>query len=282
MTSADSGRLALPESVRVDGADVRFGVQGDGPGDLVLVHGKGAHHLWWHRIAAALGVRWRVIQLDLSGHGDSDHRSGFAPQTWAAEVLAVQAACGSARSVIVGHSMGGRVAVASAADRPDRVAGLVLLDTSILPKHRRRAVSRAESPRERVYATLVEALDHFRLLPLQPHPAESVLRPVARYSLRPVEGGWTWKHDRQGVPLMTDAYVNACAATLKVPVAYVYGELSSIVDDEMADHVRRSVPSVVAVVRVPGAHHHLVLEVPAACVQLIDLYAQEFLSQGSE
>jgi hypothetical protein len=51
--------LALDSGVRVGGVDVRYSVSGEGSRDLVLVHGHGAHHLWWQGIAPLLEPHWR-------------------------------------------------------------------------------------------------------------------------------------------------------------------------------------------------------------------------------
>ena len=59
------------------------------------------------------------------------------------------------------------------------------------------------------------------------------------------------------------------AATLTVPVAYVSGGASPVVDEAKAGQVAAMLPGV-RTVRVPGLHHHLVLEDPATCARLID------------
>jgi len=52
------------------------GVSGrnDGLPPILLVHGSGANHLWWHVMLTDLRVGHRVIEIDLSGHGESEHR----------------------------------------------------------------------------------------------------------------------------------------------------------------------------------------------------------------
>jgi pimeloyl-ACP methyl ester carboxylesterase len=63
--------------VEVERAEIRYEVSGDGDRDLLLVHGRGAHHLWWHRVLPLLEPSWRITRVDLSGHGDSAHRAEY-------------------------------------------------------------------------------------------------------------------------------------------------------------------------------------------------------------
>jgi len=256
--------------VVVDGAEVRYGVSGlDGP-DLLLVHGSRAHHVWWHVMLPTLERRWRVIRLDLSGHGDSDHRERYSAAGWVAELMAVLSDAGSDGAVWVGHSMGGKLAVAAAASHPERVAGLVLLDTAIRPPHLYRSRQQRNAPATRLYSSREEALTRFRLVPSQPTPPAELFGPVARGSVRAVDGGWTWKHDQRGLPIIEDEYVDTCAAAIRVPMAYVYGQYSAMVEASMAEHVQRSVPASVTVTCIAGAHHHLVIDAPDRCAAAID------------
>src|SRR3712207_89158 len=128
---------ALPAEVVVEGASIRYGVTGpadgaDIAGDLVLVHGHAAHHVWWHAVVPLLADRWRVITLDLSGHGDSGHRAEYSGEQWAREVLAVAEAAGATRPVVVRHSLGGGGAPLPGRLHPARGAGPGLPDRGSL------------------------------------------------------------------------------------------------------------------------------------------------------
>jgi pimeloyl-ACP methyl ester carboxylesterase len=105
---------------------VRYAVGGDGP-PLVLVHGLGGTIANWRALAPALADRYRVIAVDLPGHG------GSAPLPAAPRVdaladaaLAAVAAEDALPAAWVGHSLGGLVAVRAAVRRPDAVRGIVL------------------------------------------------------------------------------------------------------------------------------------------------------------
>jgi pimeloyl-ACP methyl ester carboxylesterase len=266
--------LALDSGVSVGGVDVRYSVSGEGSRDLVLVHGHGAHHLWWQGIAPLLEPHWRVIQMELSGHGDSGHRPDYSADVWSADVLAVLDAVGADRPVLVGHSMGGIVLLALAAAHPERAAGGVLLDARVFPPHRYRPGTEEDIRLSRPGApphgepTQAGLLQRFRLMPPQPHPAPDVLEPVARFSTRETAAGWTWKHDRVGVTRMSDADIERRARLVRCPVALVHATESTVVDREVAEHTIEVTAG--RLVPVPGAHHHLVLEQPDRCAELID------------
>src|SRR2546429_7805098 len=93
---------ALDAAVRegtttVDGASIAYRAWGNPDGrSIVLVHGGAAHSRWWDHIAPMLTDGWRVVAIDLSGHGDSDRRDRHSPRTWAPGGVAGLAAGGAA------------------------------------------------------------------------------------------------------------------------------------------------------------------------------------------
>ena len=108
-----------PESHRIDvgGTSIHYLAWGerDLPG-IVLVHGGAAHAHWWDHIGPSFLPDYRVVALDLSGHGDSDRRAGYTLRAWTEEVAAVIDDAGfTSPPVVVGHSMGGFVTIATAA-----------------------------------------------------------------------------------------------------------------------------------------------------------------------
>jgi 2-succinyl-6-hydroxy-2,4-cyclohexadiene-1-carboxylate synthase len=96
-----------------------------GPGQpLVLVHGFTQTQAAWEPVAARLRARWRLVRVDLPGHGGSAGvRVGFE------EAAALLGECGG-RAAYVGYSLGGRLCLRLALDRPELVRSLVLLGAS--------------------------------------------------------------------------------------------------------------------------------------------------------
>ncbi|NUT35535.1 MAG: alpha/beta fold hydrolase [Hamadaea sp.] len=115
-------------------ADVTLAVRqhGDpGPGaDFLLVHGLASNARLWDETAAALAeAGHRAWAVDLRGHGESTLPEGdVGTATAAADLAAVCAALSLQSVVVAGQSWGGNVAVLLAAQRPDLVTGLALVD----------------------------------------------------------------------------------------------------------------------------------------------------------
>jgi pimeloyl-ACP methyl ester carboxylesterase len=105
------------------------GAGADGP-PVVFVHSLAGRAEQREAQLAHLRARRRAVALELRGHARSDPpRDGdYAIAALAADVAAVQTALGLGRAVLVGHSLGGTVALACAAAHPDAVAGLLLVD----------------------------------------------------------------------------------------------------------------------------------------------------------
>jgi pimeloyl-ACP methyl ester carboxylesterase len=114
---------------------IAYETAGDGDPPLVFVHGWSGDHTHLEPQFHHFADSHRVIALDLRGHGASrpgpDGASHPGPaydcDAFADDVLAVVAHAGVARPVVVGHSLGGLVALTCAA-RPDAVAAAVLVD----------------------------------------------------------------------------------------------------------------------------------------------------------
>jgi pimeloyl-ACP methyl ester carboxylesterase len=142
-----------------------------------------------------------VIDLDLSGHGDSGRRSAYGPRVFASDMQSVIHDPGLGPVILVAHSMGGLEATVAVAREPAAVSGLVLLDTIFRPVSRPRSTP---WPIRSVptYPTLGHATARSNLLPRQPDLSADVLDPVASYAVKAVDDGWSWKFDLAARPPM--------------------------------------------------------------------------------
>lgn len=110
-----------------DGAEIAFDDTGGVGRPLVLVHGITESRRAWDPLHGALAEHWRVVRVDVRGHGDSERRGPYDPLTMAGDVAAVVGALALDSPLVVGHSMGGVVAAAySGAGHPAR--GIVVVD----------------------------------------------------------------------------------------------------------------------------------------------------------
>ena len=100
---------------------------------LVLLHGLASQAHIWDLVAPRLTDSFRVIAIDQRGHGLSDKPDrGYDWATITSDLDAILRAQKIDRAVLAGHSWGGNVALQYAADQPDRVSGLILIDGGFL------------------------------------------------------------------------------------------------------------------------------------------------------
>jgi pimeloyl-ACP methyl ester carboxylesterase len=265
--------LAVPfadEWTVLDGARIHLLAWGErGRRGIVFVHGGGAHAHWWTHVAALFADEFRVVALDLSGHGDSDHRGSYSLDQWTEEVLAAAEAGGIAGPpVVVGHSMGGFVTIATAARHADRLAGAIVCDSPVSAPDAEVSAARVGSAfgAPRTYPTLGAALERFRTVPPQEHYLDYVIDHVARRSAKPVEGGWQWKFDRGVFAQFADAGSIRASALPYLPqvrcrLALLRSE-NGLVTADIGEAMYDAVGRVAPVIEIPEAGHHAMLDQP--------------------
>lgn len=117
------------EYLDLEGNWVRYNVMGGGP-PVVLVHGWLSSSRVWEGLAGRLAQRFTVYTLDLPGFGESDKPlSGYGVRYGSRLLYAFCAHFGLTRASVIGHDIGGDMAVKLAADHPDVVGRLVLVST---------------------------------------------------------------------------------------------------------------------------------------------------------
>lgn len=257
--------------VEVQGCRVRYLEWGErGRPGVVMVHGGAAHARWWTFLAPFFAGQYHVVALDLSGHGDSGRRDDYRMETWAEEVLAVAQSVEMDRPpILVGHSMGGVVAITAASTMGERLAGAVIIDAPIRrPNPEAEAAQRGRDFKvPGTYPTLAEALRHFHLVPPQPVTHPWIVDYIARNSLHETEAGWTWKFDPR---IFTRAFpaelFRSYLADVRCRVAVFHGELSHLVTPDVSAYMSELLHRNAPFVEIPQAYHHLILDQPLAFV----------------
>jgi pimeloyl-ACP methyl ester carboxylesterase len=121
------------------GTALAYEQTGRGEPPLVLVHGIACHRGFMAPQLHRFGAEHRVVAVDLRGHGDSDAPvQRYTIDTLADDVGWMCEQLGLVAPVVVGHSLGGIVALALAASRPELMAGAVMIDSVLLPAPGRR------------------------------------------------------------------------------------------------------------------------------------------------
>ena len=270
----------VTKTVEVDECDVSYRhYEAIGKPGMLLIHGMNAHSRWWDFIAPQLLDRYQVAAMDLTGMGDSDYRYEYSSNTYADEILAVldDAKFGT-DSIVVAHSFGGYMAVRAANKAPDRFKALVMVDSGI--RHPDDPVPEQiwmSGARSKIYPDKETALNRFRVQPPQPCDNEFLLQYIARNSLMPVDGGWTWKFDEDLLTSLTDAErkpeeFQALTTTLGV----IFGADSELFSRRTLEYMQELISEPFLIKEIANAQHHLFLDQPQAFVESLLEMCQKF------
>ncbi len=121
--------------VAANGIEIAYAEAGSGERPLVLVHGYTGFRQDFESQWQGLAELGWTLAPDLRGHGESSHAdpAGYTLDTLAADLIAFLDALGIGRCDLLGHSMGGMAVLRAALAAPERVASLVLMNTSASP-----------------------------------------------------------------------------------------------------------------------------------------------------
>jgi pimeloyl-ACP methyl ester carboxylesterase len=113
-----------------DGVEIAYTVGGSGPTSLVFIHGGLADRTFWAPQLASLSATYRIVVLDLAGHGESGrNRTAWTIPAFGEDVRAVVETLGLTRVVLIGNSLGGPVALEAARLLGRRAIGVIGVDT---------------------------------------------------------------------------------------------------------------------------------------------------------
>ena len=211
---------------------------GDGP-PLVLLHGLAGSGTWWDRNVPALAGAFQVTTIDLPGFGASHPDARLILDEVPGQVAALMAEIGIERAHLIGHSMGGLVAGGLAADHPDRVDRLVLVDAGFL--------SLDPTLRHRVTGL-------FRTLPWT---APSILPVLMRVMMRsgPI------RMAAATAELLRQDWADKLPA-IAAPTLVIWGEHDRVCHPRIGEQIAAAVRDARLVV-IPGAGHNPMWEKPA-------------------
>lgn len=249
--------------------------EGSAPGDIVVVllHGLFGSSVQWHHVAMPLSQGRRVVVVDLPNHGASPHSDSMDYPGMADEVRGLLAEQGIGRAHVIGHSMGGKVAMALALLHAECCASLAVLDiapvryedrfTPLLQAVMGINLSRLES-RAEVDEALRESI------------AAPALRAMLLQNLQRREGRLAWRIHWRGIadslPQLLDFRVPALKGVESeqgsVSTLLVRGGRSDYVTEQGLLRMRELFP-LLEVSELPQAGHWLQADQPAALVQCL-------------
>jgi pimeloyl-ACP methyl ester carboxylesterase len=129
LSETETRRGSGPLSETTPGAEglaIAYTLYGEGDSMLVLIHGWGGSQRIWDSQVDDLAQRFTVVTVDLGGHGLAGRgRAQASLKQLSVDLAAVLDAVGAKRAILIGHSMGGEVALLTALARPQAVAAVI-------------------------------------------------------------------------------------------------------------------------------------------------------------
>jgi len=242
-------------AIAPDGVHVQFRVYGNAEPALVFIHGWSCDSNYWREQVAAFRTKYTVVTVDLAGHGGTDgNRSEWSIARFGQDVATAMAAVPNQEVILVGHSMGGPVAIEAARLLKDRVVGIIGVDTF-------RTIGSPPPPKPRVDAIVkpfeADFIGHTRELVTQhlfvPGSHTELANKIAYdMSLSP---------PRVAIPSLRALFEYDFTEPLKdihVPVVAIDSDLGGPVNEVP---IRKVLPKF-KLVMAPGAGHFLMMEDP--------------------
>ena len=269
----------------IDANNLRIHYLDWGGGDkqpLILLHGIAREAHTFDHLAPHFSQRFRVIAVDLRGHGDSawDEQGAYMVEDYVADVEALVAQLKLSNIVLWGNSTGGRVAQVFAGKHPELTAAVISEDVG---PERPAAISnrRAErmSKEESGWASIDELFA--QLKKDYPRTADALLRALARHGSKPrADGRIVWKRDPAILKGFVPTELWATVRAIKAPIIYMLGGASTIVPAETQVELKRALPQV-EIVTMPGLGHYPSDEKPDDFVAIIDRFLQRVPARGN-
>jgi pimeloyl-ACP methyl ester carboxylesterase len=243
------------------------GAQADAPA-IVLLHGLFGSGTNWHGIAKSLAGRWRVLAPDLRNHGASPQAEAAGYEAMVADIAALLDANGIASCALVGHSMGGKLAMQFALSHPERVRGLVVVDMAPV----------AYPGRLRDIVTALQGLDLSAFTrradadaALAPRIVEPAVRAFLLQNLVRADGRFAWRFNLSGLTAALEQLMGfevPPGRCYERPALFLHGTDSDYVGPAVHAPTRALFPAA-RFEAVAGAGHWVHAEQPAAFLQAL-------------
>lgn len=246
---------------------------------LVCLHGFTSHAHSWDTFGRAMRDQYHVLALDQRGHGETEWATDYHPDRRVEDLEQFVAVLKLQKFVLLGLSMGGRVAFQYAARHPEQIDRLVIVD--IAPETSSSGSQRiADGLRNPdVFRDPEEAFQAARRL--NPRPPDDELRARTRNGLKQLDDGtWTFRYDvalrnGSGARVMpTPGEVRQSWDSLEnitCPTLLVRGAQSDILSPEHAQRMVQSIPNC-RLVEVPDSGHSVPLDNPTGFLSAVKTF----------
>lgn len=241
----------------------------DWPGEgvpILFLHGSKSNARAWDFVVDASDLNHRrFFAPDQRGHGLSDApTTGYQIENLASDMWAFLDALSIERAVVVGTATGGYMALTMASSRPERVAGIAVVDAGIWINPNLNF-----APRKRIYDSMADgraALDRSERWD------EAAKDHYALHSFRYLgDGRVEYRHFEQPETAESRAAFDIEALRVSCPTLLVRGEHSDITDPETHPRLARYIPQA-EIATVAGSGHHVSLDKPAGLAAILDAF----------
>jgi esterase len=245
---------------------------GEGP-PVVLLHGLFGAARNFGSIQRTLAAHFRVVALDMRNHGDSPHGLDMRYPTQAADVRETLQALGIETAAVIGHSMGGKAAMAMALRWPDMVGRLLVSDIApVVYEHGNSAIAAAMAAIP-LTAALTRRDADAALVNAVPRPdVRAFLLQNLRFATQP-----NWRIGLQeitrGIPDL-EGWVGV-PGTYAGPSLFVTGAKSDYVLPEHRPIIRSAFPAA-RFVAIKDAGHWVHADNPAGFLSVVEAFLQNW------
>ena len=268
----------------INGANVHFLEWGDPKNQsVIMLHGNHAHAHWFQFIGAMLSHKYHFVVMSFSGMGESDWRSSYERDTFVEDVWGVVNATDMKDPIVVGHSFGGMVSLATGAKYGEFMKGLLLVDFVVYPpeQHEEWFQNRPKSRPPQIRENKEDFTKRFRLMPPQECVNQYLIDFISDRSIRKTEDGWSWTFDPSTYDtLRVGADHSDMLANLKCPVGFFYGENTVEFNSKSGvSGMKDLMPQGSPIVALENAQHHLMLDRPEDFVLELEKLIDFFIAQ---
>jgi pimeloyl-ACP methyl ester carboxylesterase len=256
-----------------DGTHVQYHVYGTAEPALVFIHGWSCDSNYWREQVPEFKKKYTVVTVDLAGHGGTDgSRSDWSMARFGQDVATAMAAVPNKQLVLVGHSMGGPVAIEAARLLKGRVIGIIGVDTF--------KTIGAPLPSAAQLDAVVKPFEANFIGHTREVVAKHFFAPGADQELaNKVAYDMSLSPPRVAIPAMRAVLSYDFAAPLKeitAPIVAINSDLGEPINEL---RIRKVLPGFRAVV-IPGDGHFLMMEDPARFNPALEAEVQALLAPG--
>jgi pimeloyl-ACP methyl ester carboxylesterase len=247
-----------------------FGDEHDGP-SLLIAHGLFGQGRNWGSLARRMARKRRVVTVDMRNHGDSDWAEAGGYPEMADDLAETVAAVAGGRADVLGHSMGGKAAMALALSMPERVARLIVAD--IAPVAYQHSHARYLAAMRALYLPAITRRSEADPLLAEAIP-EASLRAFILQNLTIEAGRARWKPNLDALARVIDdvlGFPDDLPMPFEGPALFIHGGASDYVTAAMHKPIHARFPAA-TIETIEGAGHWLHAEKPEPFIASVERF----------